>query len=74
MMSSGMLPRVELVRTEVSKQRTRRLLVTSDDGSSSPILVALIMEAIYSPETSVLTSATRYNITENGILDNNLCQ
>jgi hypothetical protein len=36
--------------------------------TNSQILVALMMEAIASPETSVLTRVTRRNITEDGIL------
>jgi hypothetical protein len=43
-----------------------RLLVTAN-VASSPILVTLIVEAIYSSDTSVLTRATRRNISEEGI-------
>jgi hypothetical protein len=80
MMSSGMLRRVPLVRTDVSEEssafliRVRRIcelgimLVTDNIVPSSPILVTLTKEVLNSFETSVLTRATRRNILEDTIL------
>jgi hypothetical protein len=48
----------------------RRLLVTASFVPSSPILVALMKEALSSFETSVLTRTTRRNIQEDGIFKN----
>jgi hypothetical protein len=44
------------------------MLVTANVVPSSPILVTLIMAALSSYETSVLTRATQRNIPEDGIL------
>jgi hypothetical protein len=51
-----------------SEETVRRLLVTANVVPSSPILVPLMMKAIRSSETSVLTRATWRNTPEDGIL------
>jgi hypothetical protein len=90
MPSSGMIRRVDLVRTDVSEERSasiiretrigtsyivflrsmRRMLVTANVVPSSPILVTLMMEALRSSETSILTRAIPRNIPEDSILHN----
>jgi hypothetical protein len=63
MVSSGLLRRVALVRTDVSEE-----LVAACVVHSSPIFVTLMKEAPGSSETSVLTIATRRNNPEDAIL------
>jgi hypothetical protein len=71
-----MLHRVALERTDVSEEcngsivRVTRIgvLVTANVVPSSPIHVTLIMEAICSSETSIITTATWRNVPEDGIL------
>jgi hypothetical protein len=73
MASSEMLRPVALVRTDVSEElvflrSVRRLLVMANVVPSSPILVTLMMEALSSSKTSVLTRATRCNNPEDATL------
>jgi hypothetical protein len=63
MSSSGMLRRVALLRADVSE-----VLSAANNFPSSPILVTLMMEALSSSTTSVLTRATGRNVPEDDIL------
>jgi hypothetical protein len=76
MMSSGMLRRVDLVRTDISEELSTSFIRVTRIGelgtmlavTSSPILVTLMKEPLSSSETSVLTRATQRNIAEDTIL------
>jgi hypothetical protein len=69
MVSSGILRRVDLVRTDVLEELSASFItVAVNVVPSSPILVTPMMEALLSSETSALTRATRRNIPEDTIL------
>jgi hypothetical protein len=65
--NSQVVPRSNDSEPLPSLRSVRRLLVTAD-VPSSPILVTLMMKALYSSETVALTRATWLNIPEDGIL------
>jgi hypothetical protein len=70
-----MLHHVALARTDVSEELSASFIrVTRIVVPSSPILVTLIMEALSSTETSVLTRATWRNIPEDGVLHSHRCE
>jgi hypothetical protein len=55
---------------DILTSRVIQLLFTANFFLSSPILVTLIMEVVRSSKPSVLTRATRRNISRDGILPN----
>jgi hypothetical protein len=72
MPSSGMWSRVALVRTDVLEERIASIIRLTRICELGTLVVTyfftLMMEAIRSSQTSVLTRATRRNIPEDGIL------
>jgi hypothetical protein len=72
MVSSGMLRRVALVRTDVSDEPSASFIRVTRIGElrttlAAPILVTLMKEALDSSEKSVLTRATWCNVPEDNI-------
>jgi hypothetical protein len=71
-----MLRRVALLKTDVSEEPNASIRATrigelgtlvAANVPSSPILVTLMMEALNSSETSILTTATQRDISGGGI-------
>jgi hypothetical protein len=67
MVSSGLIRRVAIVRTDISEEISTfiiRVTIRWVNVTSTLILVTMMMEALRSSETSVLTRSTRRNIPE----------
>jgi hypothetical protein len=60
--------RIAELRKTLALTSARRLILTANVATISPILVTLIMEDIRFSEISVLTRATRRNIPEDDII------
>jgi hypothetical protein len=77
MVSSGLLRRVALVRTDVLEESGAsfiRVTKIGELGTTQPIFVTLMKEAPDSSEMSVLTRATWRNNPEDTILHSHRCE
>jgi hypothetical protein len=68
LVTANVVPISLILVTLMMEALVRRLLVTVNVVPSSPILVTLMKEALNFSETSVLTRATRHNISVETIL------
>jgi hypothetical protein len=75
-LSSGMLRRVALVRTDVTEERSSSIIRVIGIGEVGTTLAVTSNRhtLLRSSETSVLTRATRRNIPEDGILRSYRCE
>jgi hypothetical protein len=71
-----MLHCVNLVKSDISQERITsiiRIKGISDVGKTLAVTRNCYLEAIRLSETSIFTKATRYHITEDGILHEEWC-
>jgi hypothetical protein len=76
MASSGMLCHVALVTTNVSEEFSASIIRVTRIGElrTRLAITTLMMEALGSSETSVLTRSTWHNIPEDALLHSHRCE